>query len=147
MTTRGGRRKLLLGIGVASYVEITAGGGSDEFGAVEVHDDGTATIYAGTQSHGQGHQTAYAMLVADQTGIPVEHITLVDGDTDRVRTGGGTGGSRSLQLGGSAVRGATEAMVTKAKHSPLVCWRPPKPTSWSTPRRARSAWPVFRRRR
>ena len=107
--------EVLLGIGVASYVEITAGGGSDEFGAVEVHDDGTATIYAGTQSHGQGHQTAYAMLVADQTGIPVEHITLVDGDTDRVRTGGGTGGSRSLQLGGSAVRGATEAMVTKAK--------------------------------
>ena len=105
----------LLGIGVAAYVEITAGGGSDEFGAVEVHDDGTATIFAGTQSHGQGHQTAYAMFVADQTGIPVEHITLVDGDTDRVRTGGGTGGSRSLQLGGSAVRGATEAMITKAK--------------------------------
>ena len=105
---------MLLGIGVASYVEITAGGGSDEFGAVEVHDDGTATIYAGTQSHGQGHQTAYAMLVADQTGIPVERITLVDGDTDRVRTGGGTGGSRSLQLGGSAVRGATQAMVAKA---------------------------------
>ena len=88
---------------------------ADEFGAIEVHDDGTVTIYAGTQSHGQGHQTAYAMLVADQTGIPVENITLVDGDTDRVRTGGGTGGSRSLQLGGSAVRGATEAMVTKAK--------------------------------
>ena len=105
----------LLGIGVAAYVEITAGGGADEFGSIEVHDDGSATIYAGTQSHGQGHQTAYAMLVADQTGIPVERITLVDGDTDRVRTGGGTGGSRSLQLGGSAVRGATEAMVTKAK--------------------------------
>ncbi len=105
----------LLGIGVAAYVEITAGGGADEFGAIEVHDDGTATIFAGTQSHGQGHQTAYAMLVADQTGIPVDRITLVDGDTDRVRTGGGTGGSRSLQLGGSAVRGATEAMVTKAK--------------------------------
>ena len=105
----------LLGIGIAAYVEITAGGGADEFGAVEVHDDGTATIYAGTQSHGQGHQTAYAMLVADQTGIPVGNITLVDGDTDRVRTGGGTGGSRSLQLGGSAVRGATQAMVTKAK--------------------------------
>ncbi len=107
--------EVLLGIGVAAYVEITAGGGSEEFGAIEVHDDGTVTIYAGTQSHGQGHQTAYAMLVADQTGIAVDQITLVDGDTDRVRTGGGTGGSRSLQLGGSAVRGATEAMVTKAK--------------------------------
>ncbi len=104
----------LLGIGVAAYVEITAGGGADEFASIEINDDGSATVYAGTQSHGQGHQTAYAMLVADQTGIAVDRITLVDGDTDRVRTGGGTGGSRSLQLGGSAVRGATEAMVTKA---------------------------------
>jgi len=106
---------LLLGIGVAAYVEITAGGDGREFGAVEVHADGSATIYAGTQSHGQGHQTAYAMLVADQTGIAVDRITLVDGDTDLVRTGGGTGGSRSLQLGGSAVHGATEAMVDSAK--------------------------------
>jgi aerobic carbon-monoxide dehydrogenase large subunit len=109
------RSHLLLGIGVAAYVEITAGGGADEFGAVEVHVDGSATIFAGTQSHGQGHQTAYAMLVADQTGIPIDRITLVDGDTDRIRTGGGTGGSRSLQLGGSAVRGATEAMVESAR--------------------------------
>ncbi len=107
--------EVLLGIGVASYVEVTSGGGGTEFGAVEVHDDGSATMYAGTLSHGQGHQTAYAMLVSDQTGIPVDRITLVDGDTDRVRTGGGTGGSRSLQLAGSAVHGATEAMVDKAK--------------------------------
>ena len=105
----------LLGIGVASYVEVTAGRGGTEFGAVEVHDDGTATMFAGTLSHGQGHQTAYAMLVSDQTGISVDRIRLVDGDTDRVRTGGGTGGSRSLQLGGSAVHGATEVMVDKAK--------------------------------
>lgn len=105
----------LLGIGVAAYVEITAGGGSSEFGAIEVHADGTATIFAGTHNHGQGHQTAYAMIVADQTGIPVEDIRLVDGDTDRVPRGGGTGGSRSLQLGGSAIRGATEAMVDTAR--------------------------------
>lgn len=108
--------EMLLGIGVAAYVEITAGGdGPNELGAIEVHEDGSATVYAGTFSHGQGHQTAYAMLVADQTGIPVDRITLVDGDTDRLPTGGGTGGSRSMQLGGSAVRGATEAMVTRAK--------------------------------
>lgn len=105
----------LIGIGVASYVEVTAGGGGTEFGAVEVHDDGSATMYAGTLSHGQGHQTAYAMLVSEQTGIPIDKIELVDGDTDRVRTGGGTGGSRSLQLGGSAVHAATEVMVDKAK--------------------------------
>ncbi len=112
---RAGDDERLLGIGVAAYVEITAGGGSDEFGAVEVHDDGSATVFAGTLSHGQGHQTAYAMLVADATGIPVDRVRLVDGDTDAVRTGGGTGGSRSLQLGGSAVRGATDVMIARAK--------------------------------
>ncbi|HTH07633.1 MAG TPA: xanthine dehydrogenase family protein molybdopterin-binding subunit, partial [Ilumatobacteraceae bacterium] len=104
-----------LGIGVASYVEITAGGGSGEFGKVEVAADGSATVYCGTLSHGQGHQTAYAMIVSDQTGIPIDRITLVDGDTARVKSGGGTGGSRSLQLGGSAVQRATEAMVERAK--------------------------------
>ena len=105
----------LLGIGVSAYVEITAGGGAEEFGAVEVHDDGSATVFAGTSAHGQGHQTAYAMLVAAQTGIPMERITLVDGDTDRVPRGGGTGGSRSLQVGGTAVHKATEVLVGRAK--------------------------------
>ena len=107
--------RLVLGIGVAAYVEITAGGGAKEFGAVEVHDDGSATVRAGTFSHGQGHQTAFAMIVNDQTGIPIDRIRLVDGDTDLVPTGGGTGGSRSLQVGGSAVHQATELLVEKAK--------------------------------
>ncbi len=107
--------RTLLGIGVATYVEITAGGGTREHGAIEVHADGSATVVAGTASHGQGHQTAYAMLVSDRTGIPVDAVELVDGDTDRVRSGGGTGGSRSLQLGGSAVRGATDAMIGRAR--------------------------------
>lgn len=105
----------LLGIGVAAYVEITAGGGTSEYAKVEVHDDGSATILAGTSAHGQGHQTAFAMIVSDQTGIPIERIRLAAVDTDEVRSGGGTGGSRSLQLGGSAVMKATEAMVDKAK--------------------------------
>jgi uncharacterized SAM-binding protein YcdF (DUF218 family) len=70
---------LQLGIGVAAYVEITAGGGADEFGALEVHADGSATVFAGTLSHGQGHQTAYAMLVSDQTGIPIDRI-LIDSE-------------------------------------------------------------------
>ncbi len=106
---------LQLGIGVACYVEITAGGNGREGGRVEVHPDGTATVFAGTSSHGQGHQTSYAMLVSAQTGIPVEAITLVDGDTDRIARGGGTGGSRSMQLGGSAVHRATEALVADAR--------------------------------
>jgi carbon-monoxide dehydrogenase large subunit len=110
---RGDRK--LLGIGVSAYVEITAGGGSSEYGSVQVHDDGSATVMAGTSAHGQGHQTAYAMIVSAQTGIPVEQIRLVQSDTDLVRSGGGTGGSRSLQLGGSAVHRATESLVDKAK--------------------------------
>ncbi len=107
--------RMQLGIGVATYVEITAGGDDGEFGALEVHEDGSATVRAGTLSHGQGHQTAYAMLVQDRTGIPVERITLVDGDTDLVPRGGGTGGSRSLQIGGSAVDRAAVALVERAR--------------------------------
>jgi carbon-monoxide dehydrogenase large subunit len=111
---RGDRQ--LLGIGVAAYVEVTAGGGSSEYGAVEIHPDGTASVLAGTSAHGQGHQTAFAMIVSSHTGIDVDRIRLVDVDTDLVRSGGGTGGSRSLQLGGSAVLRATEAVVDKARH-------------------------------
>ena len=91
-----------------------SGSGGTEFGALDVHQDGSATMYAGTQSHGQGHQTAYAMLVAAQTGIPVDRIRLVDGDTDAIRTGGGTGGSRSLQLGGSEPEKLATAAVMAA---------------------------------
>ncbi len=107
--------RVQLGIGVASYVEVTSGGGGQEFGALEVHPDGSATMFAGTSAHGQGHQTSYAMLVADQTGIPVERIRLVQSDTDLVKRGGGTGGSRSLQLAGSAVSQATGEVVTSAR--------------------------------
>ncbi|MFZ8996991.1 MAG: xanthine dehydrogenase family protein molybdopterin-binding subunit [Ilumatobacteraceae bacterium] len=104
-----------LGIGVASYVEITAGGNADEYGRVEIDETGGATMYCGTLSHGQGHQTTYAMLVSEQTGIPIERIRLVDGDTDLVPRGGGTGGSRSLQIGGSAIHEATTALVERAR--------------------------------
>jgi carbon-monoxide dehydrogenase large subunit len=105
-----------LGIGVASYVEVTSGGGGKEFGAVQINEDGTATIVAGTSAHGQGHQTTFAMLVSELTGVPVERIRLVQSDTDLVRSGGGTGGSRSVQLGGTAVQQATEAVVAKARN-------------------------------
>jgi carbon-monoxide dehydrogenase large subunit len=105
----------LLGIGVASYVEITAGGATSEFAAVDVHEDGSATVRAGTSAHGQGHQTSYAMIVSDATGIPIERIRLVDGDTDLVPHGIGTGGSRSLQLAGSAVLRASEVLVDTAR--------------------------------
>ena len=104
-----------LGIGLATFVEITSGGAAEEFGAVEVHPDGTATMRAGTSAHGQGHQTTFAQIVSAKTGIDVQDIRLVQSDTDLVPRGGGTGGSRSLQLGGSAVSNATDAMIEKAK--------------------------------
>ena len=108
-----------LGIGLSVYVEITGGGSeageSTENATVEVHADGSATILTGTSPHGQGHSTVWAMLASDELGIPIERITVRWGDTDLVPEGGGTGGSRSLQLGGAAVRQAAVELVELAK--------------------------------
>lgn len=104
-----------LGIGVSVYVEVTAGGGGSEFGSVRVHADGSATVSAGTSGHGQGHPTAFAMLTADTLGIPLEKIAFVQSDTATVPRGGGTGGSRSLQLGGSAVLAAGTDVLEQAR--------------------------------
>lgn len=103
-----------LGIGIAVYVEITGGAGS-EYGSVTVHADGTATISAGTSGHGQGHPTAFAMLASNRLGIPLEKFRFVQSDTATVPRGGGTGGSRSLQLGGSAVRTAADDVLEQAR--------------------------------
>jgi carbon-monoxide dehydrogenase large subunit len=108
-----------MGIGLAVYVEITGGGGeagaSRENATVEVHPDGTATILTGTSPHGQGHQTVWAMLASEQLGIPIEQITVKWGDTDLIPEGGGTGGSRSLQQGGAAVRQASLELIDVAR--------------------------------
>ncbi|HWE56104.1 MAG TPA: xanthine dehydrogenase family protein molybdopterin-binding subunit [Acidimicrobiales bacterium] len=107
--------RVQMGIGMGVYVEITGGGAGEEFAAVEVHGDGTATIRVGTSAHGQGHATSFAMIVSDQLGIPIEDIRFVQSDTAAVPRGGGTGGSRSLQIGGSAVLTATESVLQQAK--------------------------------
>jgi carbon-monoxide dehydrogenase large subunit len=104
-----------LGIGVSAYVEITAGGMSAEDASVEVHADGTVTVFTGTSPHGQGHATAWAMLASEHLGIPVEKITVKHGDTDLVPRGLGTMGSRSLQTGGVAVYQAAGELVELAK--------------------------------
>ena len=109
-----------LGIGVASYVEITGMGDGEgtppeENATVEVHPDGTATILTGTSPHGQGHATAWAMLASEELGIPVDKITLKWGDTDLIPEGGGTGGSRSLQQGGAAVQQAAQELLEVAR--------------------------------
>lgn len=104
-----------IGIGVSVYVEITGGVppmGDDA--KIEILEDGRAVVYAGTSPHGQGHATAFAMITAEQTGIPIERIDLVWGDTDLVPKGGGTMGSRSLQHGGAAVNQAAVELVEQA---------------------------------
>jgi carbon-monoxide dehydrogenase large subunit len=103
----------LLGIGISTYVEITGFGGS-EFGSVQIHEDGSATVMAGTSAHGQGHATSFSMIVSDTLGIPLEKISYQQSDTAVVRSGGGTGGSRSLQLGGNAVGKAADETLEKA---------------------------------
>lgn len=102
-----------LGIGLATYVEVTGFGG--EFGSVEVHEDGTATVRTGISPHGQGHETALAQLVEGVLGIPMDRVTVLHSDTSLVPKGEGTMGSRSLQVGGSAVWNASRTVLDKAK--------------------------------
>jgi len=112
-----GERKVL-GIGLASYVEITAiafgGGGVSEHGRVELQPDGTIIAWTGSTPQGQGHETAWAMIIADQLGVPFESITVKFGDTDAVPTRNVTGGSRSAQVAGSAMVSASTHLVTAA---------------------------------
>lgn len=104
-----------LGIGVSTYVEITGGVGTGEHARIEVTPDGRAVVYTGTSPHGQGHVTAWSMLAHEQTGIPMDQIDVVWGNTDLVPKGDGTMGSRSLQQGGNAVFLCAADLVDKAK--------------------------------
>lgn len=104
-----------LGIGVSSYVEITGGDGGGESGRIDVHPDGTVTAYTGSSPHGQGLHSSLAMLLSDRLGIPMDRITVRHGDTDEIPVAVGTFGSRSLQLGGSAVAQAADQVIERAK--------------------------------
>ena len=104
-----------LGIGVSTYVEITAGGLFQEFGEVRIEDDGSVSAIVGTSAHGQGHETAFAMIVEELLGVPMEQVRLVQSDTLLVPRGQGTMGSRSLQIGGSALYRASEEVLAKAR--------------------------------
>ena len=103
----------LLGVGVACYVE-TSGLGS-EFGSVTVQEDGSVTVVTGSVPHGQGHETTWAQIASAVLGVPYESVRVVHSDTARVARGTGTFGSRSLQLGGSAVHLAAEAVLARAR--------------------------------
>jgi carbon-monoxide dehydrogenase large subunit len=106
----------VLGIGVSSYVEITAPLGLfAEYGKVTIDDDGGATMVVGTSGHGQAHDTAFSMIVSDLLGVPMDKIRHVQSDTDLVPRGAGTMGSRSLQTAGSAVYVASENVLEQGK--------------------------------
>jgi carbon-monoxide dehydrogenase large subunit len=104
-----------LGIGLSVYVEVTNGLGESEFGAVQITADGEAILRTGSFSHGQGHETTFAMIVAERLGLPVDSVTVIKGDTDQVARGTGTYGSKSTQIGGAAAGQASEELVEKAR--------------------------------
>jgi carbon-monoxide dehydrogenase large subunit len=103
-----------LGIGLSTYVEMTAVLTTTEFGAARAEADGSVVLAVGTTSSGQGHETAYAQLASQLLDVPMEAIRVVQSDTGLVARGHGTAGSRSLQIGGSALRGACVALIEKA---------------------------------
>jgi len=102
------------GIGMSYYIERCAGIGGEGV-RVTVGGDGAVTAFVGTQTGGQGHATAFAQLIGERLGVDFEAITVVQGDTDRVADGDGTGGSRTLVMAGSALVGATDKIVATAK--------------------------------
>ncbi|SIQ23715.1 xanthine dehydrogenase family protein molybdopterin-binding subunit [Bosea sp. TND4EK4] len=102
------------GIGMASYIE-ACGGGGPESSTVILEKDGMVTVLIGTQSNGQGHETAYSQLVSQHLDIPMDRIRVIQGDTDKVETGSGTGGSRSIPVGGAALDKATAILTDNLK--------------------------------
>ena len=107
-------RGKIRGIGMATYIEACAFKGSEP-ARVELNGDGTVTLAIGTQSNGQGHATAYAQFVAEKLNIDVALVHVHQGDTDRLATGGGTGGSRSIPLGGVSASLASEDLAEKIR--------------------------------
>jgi carbon-monoxide dehydrogenase large subunit len=102
----------IMGIGVATTIEVSGQG--TEYGSVEIEPDGSIVAKTGSSSHGQGHETSFAQVVADRLGVPFETIKIVHGDTETMPRGGGTGGSRSLVVGGSALSKASSGVAEKA---------------------------------
>ena len=109
---RGMRR----GIGIAYYLEATAGAGTER-AEIRFAEDGGVDVFVGTQSTGQGHETAYVMLIADRLGVPGELVRIHQGDTDTIPVGGGTGGARSLYSEGQAILVTTDSVIDKGRQA------------------------------
>ena len=111
---RAGGDPMLLGIGIASFVESTSMGPS-ELGEVDLAADGSLVVRTGATAFGQGHDTCWAMIAADATGVPVDQITVISGDTAEIASSGLTAASRSAQLAGSAILTAARHLVERAR--------------------------------
>ena len=121
------KRGKLRGIGLCAYIEACGAAPSQIAGAlgaraglyeaaeVRVHPTGTVTVFTGSQTQGQGHETTFAQLVCEGLGVPVENVEVVHGDTDRIPFGMGTYGSRSLAVGGSAIAKAMDKVIAKGR--------------------------------
>jgi aerobic carbon-monoxide dehydrogenase large subunit len=108
------RTGLIRGIGLATYVEACGTMGPDT-ATVILASDGGITALMGSQSSGQGHATAYAQIIADHLGVPPQSVRMVQGDTDTIETGAGTGGSSSIPCGGISLAGASEKLADNLK--------------------------------
>jgi carbon-monoxide dehydrogenase large subunit len=121
------KRGKLRGIGIATYVEacgiapsavagaLGARAGLYESASIRVHPTGTVSVFTGTHSHGQGHETTFAQLVSEKLGVPVANVEVVHGDSSKIPFGMGTYGSRSLAVGGSALVNAADKVIAKAR--------------------------------
>lgn len=110
-------RARLRGIGMSNYIERCGGGGGlSEAGRIRVDANGTATVYSGSMSNGQGHETAFSQIVNERLGLPFEKIRIIEGDTELVQSGLGTGGSWSVAMGGGAIALAADRIVEKTRH-------------------------------
>src|ERR1700724_44116 len=108
------KRGKLRGIGVGSYLEVTAPP-NKEMGGIRFEADGTVTIITGTLDYGQGHAAPFAQVLSEKLGVPFERIRLLQGDSDELIAGGGTGGSKSMMASGAAIVEASEKVVERGK--------------------------------
>jgi carbon-monoxide dehydrogenase large subunit len=107
-------RGKLRGRGIGQYLEVT-GPPSKEYGGIRFEEDGTVTMLSGTLDYGQGHATPFAQVLSEQTGIPFERLRLLQGDSDQLKVGGGTGGSKSALVGSQAFLEAGDKLIEQGK--------------------------------
>ena len=109
-------RGMIRGRGIGHYLEVTADAGN-EMGGIRFEDDGSVTIVTGTLDYGQGHASPFAQVLAAQLGVPFERIKLLQGDSDQLVAGGGTGGSRSIMQSGGAIVAASELVIERGRQA------------------------------